>query len=528
MSQSRSQDEERDQKTLTTANLPPPRDTTAQDVSILPETGHVQQLARNFNLLSLAGTGVVTGNVWPALGGSILVAIYNGGPPGVLYEFIVASCFYFIVAASLAELASAMPSSAGPYLWASITPGRKYGRVVGFFAGWWNLFAWIFAAASMSAICANVVVQMYAIAHPNLEVESWQIFVAYILITWLCCAAVCLFNKFMPLLNQIGIAVTVLGMLITVLVCAIMPSLRGRPGHADSNIVWAKWTADIGYPNGFVFVAGMLNGSYAMGTPDSTSHLAEEVPNPSRNVPMAIGMQYVIGFVSGLSYLIAILYAINDYDALFSSTFPIAEIYHQATNSNAGTIGLLTLLLLPTFICVVAVYITCGRNLWALSRDGATPFQSFFGHVDQRLGVPVKATLSCCAMVTVMGCIYVGSVTAFNAFVGSFILMSASSYLAALLPLLLRARRGVKFGPFRLGRISGYILNFVACGFLLVWCVIYCFPYSLPTDAQTMNYSSLIWGGLTIWIALWWTFHARRRYPGIVTPASQGLLLPSV
>lgn len=155
MSQSRSQDEERDQKTLTTANLPPPRDTTAQDVSILPETGHVQQLARNFNLLSLAGTGVVTGNVWPALGGSILVAIYNGGPPGVLYEFIVASCFYFIVAASLAELASAMPSSAGPYLWASITPGRKYGRVVGFFAGWWNLFAWIFAAASMSAICGK-------------------------------------------------------------------------------------------------------------------------------------------------------------------------------------------------------------------------------------------------------------------------------------------------------------------------------------------------------------------------------------
>ena len=119
---------------------------------IVNETAHVQELERQFNLISLAGTGLLVGNTWPALGGSILVAIYNGGSPGVLYEFIAASCCYFTVAASIAELASAMPSSAGPYLWASVTPGKKYGRIIGFFAGWWNVLAWIFAAASMSAI----------------------------------------------------------------------------------------------------------------------------------------------------------------------------------------------------------------------------------------------------------------------------------------------------------------------------------------------------------------------------------------
>ena len=47
-------------------------------------SGHVQQLDRNFNLLTLAGVGLVVGNVWPAVGGSILVAIFNGGPPGIL------------------------------------------------------------------------------------------------------------------------------------------------------------------------------------------------------------------------------------------------------------------------------------------------------------------------------------------------------------------------------------------------------------------------------------------------------------
>ena len=51
---------------------------------LINASGHVQQLDRNFNLLTLAGVGLVVGNVWPAVGGSILVAIFNGGPPGEL------------------------------------------------------------------------------------------------------------------------------------------------------------------------------------------------------------------------------------------------------------------------------------------------------------------------------------------------------------------------------------------------------------------------------------------------------------
>jgi amino acid transporter len=66
------------------------------------------------------------------VGGSILVAIFNGGPPGVIYEFCAVSIFYWMVAASLAELASAIPSSAGVYHWASVTPGKKWGRIVGY------------------------------------------------------------------------------------------------------------------------------------------------------------------------------------------------------------------------------------------------------------------------------------------------------------------------------------------------------------------------------------------------------------
>lgn len=132
--------------------------------------GHKQELDRNFNLLSLTAVGIVNGNTWASLGGSIAVAISNGGPPGVIYEFIAVSIIYFLISASLAELASAIPSSGGVYHWASVTAGR-YGRICGFFAGFWNFFAWMFAAASSSAIIGNQTVQMYATYHPEFQVK---------------------------------------------------------------------------------------------------------------------------------------------------------------------------------------------------------------------------------------------------------------------------------------------------------------------------------------------------------------------
>ncbi|KAF7556594.1 hypothetical protein G7Z17_g1296 [Cylindrodendrum hubeiense] len=493
---------------------PPALKSTSNQEVAINASGHVQELQQNFNLLALAGVGLVVGNVWPAIGGSILVAIFNGGPPGVLYEFIVVSAFYWTVAASIAELASAIPSSAGVYHWASVTPGHRWGRVIGFFAGWWNYLAWVLGAASMSSILANTLVQMYALNHDGFQAESWHIFIAYILTTWIACAIVCLANSAMPSLNKFGVFAVLGGFIITVIVVTVMPGRGGRPGHATSAFVWTEWTADIGYPNGFVFVAGMLNGAFSVGPVDATTHLAEEIPDPQRNVPIALLLQVVTGFVTGLVYLIAIMYAINDYDALFESAYPIAEIYRQATGSAAGATGLLFLVLVCIMLTVIGLYITCGRTLWALARDGATPFPHVLGKVHEKLDMPLWATLATVALVTVLGAINVGSTTAFNAFVGSFILLSSSSFLAAILPNMLTGRKNITYGPFRMHGWVGYVINGIACSYMLTWSVIYCFPYALPTTAASMNYTCVIWGGFTILVALWWLGSARKGYQG--------------
>ena len=236
-------------------------------------SGHQQELERVFSLISICGLGITSGNVWIAAGGSLAVAIYNGGPPGVLYEFIVVSIFYWFIAASLAELASAMPSAGGVYHWSSITAGC-YGRACGFFAGWWNFLAWLIGIAAIAQILGAQSVSMYAVFHPDFVTQRWHVFVAYILCVWTCALIVIFANKFLPMLETLGGCLILAGVIITIVVCASM-----APQHATNAFVWREWQNSTGYgSDGFVFVLGMLNGAFSVGTPDVVSHLAEEMP----------------------------------------------------------------------------------------------------------------------------------------------------------------------------------------------------------------------------------------------------------
>ncbi|KIW17923.1 hypothetical protein PV08_05118 [Exophiala spinifera] len=486
-------------------------------------SGHGQELDRQFGLFSIISAGIVTGNTWTALGGAIVVALYNGGPTGVIYKFITVSICYWFVGASIAELASAIPASGGVYHWTTVAAGPRYGRVCGWFAGWWNLLAWIFGASANCAIIGNGVLFCYSLYHPDLDIQRWQVFIVYEIVTGTCCAIVLFCNRGLAGISRVGCFFMLGGIFVTVMVCAIMPSYNGK-GHASSKFVWAEWFNGTGYSsNGLVFLTGMLNGAFAVGTPDCLTHLAEEIPRPSSNLPKAILAQIIVGFVTALVYMISIFYAINDFQGLFEadSVFPLGIIYQQATGSRGGAMGLVIVILIPIGCATIGCYTTAGRMLWTLARDGAAPGRQHIGRVSQRFKNPFNATLACGAVSICMGGIFVGSVAAFDAFIGAFVILSTASFLVAIIPNVLTKRHNVQPGAFWMKGWLGYVVNVVACVYMVVFMVFYCFPYSMPATAEDMNYSSLVTGGFTIFIAMWW-FVGSKNYSGpmVVTDAA--------
>ncbi|TVY46165.1 Choline transport protein, partial [Lachnellula cervina] len=370
----------------------------------------------------------------------------------------------------------------------------------------------------MASISAQIATAMYALYHPGFVPERWHIFIAHLLVTWICCCIVLFANRALPMVNTIGLFFILAGVFITIVVCAVLPHTTGS-GYASASFVWADWSNQTGYnSNGFVFLAGMLNGAYAVGTPDCVSHLAEEIPNPRRNIPLAIAAQMLIGFFTAFFYMIAIFYAITNLDdVLGASYFPLAQIYIQATGGSVpATMGLLILIFVPIFCTCIGTFITAGRCLWTLARDEAVPFPGTLGVISPRFKNPFNATVVCGVFCTILGAIYVGSTTAFSAFVGSFVVLSTLSYLAAILPFIFTKRfsraseapgpfiNSMRPGPYKMGHKVGYAVNIVSCLYIIVFVVIYCFPYSLPVTPVNMNYACLIAGGMSIFAAVWW------------------------
>src|SRR2546423_5450072 len=69
------------------------------------------------------------------------------------------------------------------------------------------------------------------------------------------------------------------------------------------------------------------------------------------------------------------------------------------------------------------------QMLWTLARDDATPFSGIVGRVSPTHRNPFNATFVCGCCCTILGCIYIASQTAFNAFVASFAILTTMSYL---------------------------------------------------------------------------------------------------
>lgn len=235
---------------------------------------------------------------------------------------------------------------------------------------------------------------------------------------------------------------------------------------------------------------------------------------PRRNVPLAIGAQITTGFVTGFLFLIAVFYGAPDPN-LTAPIIPLASLYHQITGTVAGATGLLFLVLVPVLLSCTGDYITASRTLWTLARDDATPFPRLLSRVSPTHKSPFNATLWCGVFSTCLAFIYLGSLTAFSAFVNCFVLLSTLSYLGAIVPFIFTRRfsqpnnpngNGMLPGPFKMSPVVGYTINILACLYMIAFNVIYCFPYTANVTAANMNYSCLIAGGLTVFVTVWWLF----------------------
>ena len=161
------------------------------------------------------------------------------------------------------------------------------------------------------------------------------------------------------------------------------------------------------------------------------------------------------------------------------STLPLLTIFYQSTKNKSAAIFLEVLTILTGIVCNISAHAWQARVCWTLAGSEALPGSKYLKQIHPRTKLPVNAHFFSTFLVAIIGCIYVGSTTAFNAIITACICLLLISYSIPAI-LLLRARnKGFAHGPFCCGKL-GYITNILT----ILW-TIFCLVFLFVSLCET-------------------------------------------
>ncbi|PKY00619.1 amino acid transporter [Aspergillus campestris IBT 28561] len=470
---------------------------------------------KNLGGFGILCTGFNICNSWAGLAATLAVGIAQGGTVTLLYgQILIFVLIGLGSTATLAELTSVYPTAGGQYHWTSILAPKSTNRALSYFCGAANIFGWL-------SICTGVVIQpgqfisaMVVFFNPDFEPQAWHIFLIYQAVNIL----ILLYNIYLmkrtSWIHDVGFVVSLSLFIIITITCATR-----APGHNSSTFVWTNFVNDSGWSSdGIVFLTGLANPNFMYAGIDGAIHLAEECSNAVTTVPLALFSTSLIGFVTAFAFSISMVYSLVDLDAIINTPtgVPIYEIWYQATRSSTAATVFLAGLLAVSLFALNGCVQTASRLTWSYARDNALLGSSYIGQLHPRHNVPVWALVANSAVIFIIGCIYLGSDTAFHAFVGTGLLLQQISF-AVPAALLLYHRRSTKYlakkRRVRLG-LMGWIANALTVGFAFITLVFYCFPTEVPVTGSSMNYTVVVIGCMALFSLLNWVVHARRVYQG--------------
>ncbi|KAM0248997.1 hypothetical protein ACHAQJ_009246 [Trichoderma viride] len=455
-----------------------------------------EQLKKRFTLLSVVAFGFTTMNSWVAFASGVAVPLSCGGGPGIIYGLIAAGIIMATINVGFAELASAFPSAGGQYHIVYMTFPPSTRRVAAFFTGWISVIYIMAATASCNFFVAGSILDIISLWNEGYEIQAWHTYLLHILLSIIAFVAT---SRFPTAIGKLG--VTILALSIVGFGASLITLLTVKDTKQSTDFVFRDYQNVSGWSDGWAIFIGITGCLWAYSGVDAATHVSEEVPNPSRNVPIAIIITMVLGIITVLVWNIALMFVVTDLQALIESGVPILEVYNQALNSKVATTIWAVYYIVMFYDIVLNLFIFSGRTIWSLSRDGGVPYSKFISHLNW--ASPVRAAGIMLVLQIIIGVLYVASSTAYSSFINLTLFALNITVALPQAALLFRGRSILPERAFSLGKF-GYIINAVATAFVIFFSITFCFPMFYPVTASSMNYLIVVMAvGLVVTTAAW-------------------------
>lgn len=168
------------------------------------------------------------------------------------------------------------------------------------------------------------------------------------------------------------------------------------------------------------------------------------------------------------------------------------ETWRQGTRSDAAATVFIVLTVFAGFFALNATQQTASRLTWSFARDNALYGSRWLGKIDSRQQVPIAALVFNFLVMFIIGCIYLGSTSAFNAFIGTGLILQHITYAFPAALLMVRGRSTVwlpESRSFRMPSVLGWAANLITVLFAIFVLVFYDFPTALPVTGSNMSKS---------------------------------------
>ena len=520
------------------AGAPPPAGPAAPareltDEERLHQMGYAQELNRSMSRFS---NFAISFTIISILSGCLTLyyfGLQHGGPPTMLWGWLLVGVLVLFAGLSMAEICSAFPTAGGLYYWAAkLAPGNS-APIWSWFTGWFNLLGQVAVTAGISFGCAFSIAAFLSLyTNQGYWLSPGHIIAILAIVLFVQCLLNTFSIRLVAFLNDVSVWWHVIGVLAILVILLIAPK-SGTHQSASFLFGSAGWHAFAGL-SGFslpfyIFLIGLLNAQYTFTGYDASAHVSEETIQARISAPKGIVNSIWISLVFGFLVLFAVSIAITThfpitiegtvykgYSDIALAVVPWATIFEY--NAGRFVAELLILVVIGAqFYCGMSSVTANSRMIFAFSRDGAVPFSNYWHHVSKRSRVPVRTAWFGAVGAFILAVPYLWNVVAYGAVTSIAVI---GLYIAYLTPVFLRRINGKAFvpGPWVLGKY-GAIIGWIAIVWVVFICILFMLPTYAPVTLKTFNYTPIAVVVVIGFAGIWYAVSARKWFKG---PKVQG------
>ncbi|RPD67500.1 amino acid transporter [Lentinus tigrinus ALCF2SS1-7] len=483
------------------------------DDLLLAKLGYKSEFRRKISLIE--STAIVLSILTPLASVTVTLPfpLASGGHVGMVYGWIIPCMFVMTVAASMAELTSAMPTSGGLYYFSARLAPRRWAPLACWITGWANVTGQVALMCSSDYLTA----QMIATA---LEARSdgavklglgptYGLMIALLVSHGIVCSfktsILARINVYYVVLN-LG---TLIALTVALLVCSGGQRVSAKTAFTsfENNTGWSN--------NGWAFLLSFYAPMWTMVGYDSAAHLSEETTGAARVAPIAIVSAVASTSLLGWLLFIAISFSTASIPRLLQTDFtiPAGQLYLDVLGK-PGMLVVWSILIVLGYACGMAQGVDASRVIFAFSRDNALPGSKWWKRVHPGTRTPVNGVWLVMALSAILGLLSFSD-AALTSLAGASVIALYTSYITPIFLRLTSGRHTFEPGPFSLG--WWYMpIGSTAVAWTAFVIVLFLFPSGVNPTADTMNYTVVVIMGVFMFASLSWIFSARKWFKGPV------------